>query len=172
MFKTILVPMDNSETTNGGLDEAIRIAKASGGRLRLFHAVDDVAFAVALQACDPCVIDWRSIFEAEGRALLESAVATARAAGVEADSALSVDYTRTIAERVADEVRQCGADLIVIGTHGRRGVARAFIGSVAEDILRQSSIPVLLVRTEAAAKTAPASPGFPTTVSTAETAAA
>ncbi len=57
--------------------------------------------------------------------------------------------TGRVAEAIVDEARESGCDLIVIGTHGRRGIGRALLGSDAENVLRHATVPVLLVRERA-----------------------
>lgn len=69
--------------------------------------------------------------------------------GVPSDTALSADFAVPVSQRVVAEARRCAADLIVIGTHGRRGMKRLLLGSSAESVLRESAIPVLLVRNAA-----------------------
>jgi nucleotide-binding universal stress UspA family protein len=70
----------------------------------------------------------------------------AKAAGVDFDSHL-IDFPgQRLGQTIADEATQWGADLIVVGTHGRRGFSRALLGSGAEQILRMAPVPVLVMR--------------------------
>ncbi len=155
MYQRILVPVDGSDTSNRGLDEAIKIASMTHGKLMLMHAIDDLSFSFALQTSIAYANDWQAFMRQDGEAILERARARAGAAGVEAEVTLSDRYARPVHERIADEANRWDADLIVIGTHGRRGLQRVLMGSAAEGVLRLATKPVLLVRsveTEAATR--------------------
>ncbi|PNG59955.1 MULTISPECIES: universal stress protein [unclassified Variovorax] len=146
MYQRILVPIDGSPTSRHGLEEAIRVAKLTQGRLRLFHVIDELSFALAMDAYSGYAGDWLNILRENGRRLLDDATASARAAGIEADAVLSDSFTGAVHELVNAEAAKWPADLIVLGTHGRRGVGRVVMGSSAEHILRYANVPVLLVR--------------------------
>jgi nucleotide-binding universal stress UspA family protein len=159
MYQRILVPVDGSPTSVRGLDEAIRIARLTQGQLRLLHVIDELSFALSMDAYAGYAGDWLDSLRAQGRTLLEGCKATAQAAGVEADMALRDTFTGSVHEQVTVEADSWPADLIVLGTHGRRGVGRFVMGSSAENILRYASVPVLLVRapaSESKAKSEPA----------------
>ena len=167
MYQRILVPVDGSSTSKLGLEEAIRLAKLTQGQLRLLHVIDELSFALGMDAYAGYSVDWLKVVRENGRRLLDEACATARAAGVEADTVLCDTFSSPVYELVNAEVRKWPADLIVVGTHGRRGIGRAVMGSGAENILRHASVPVLLVRApEAAPKAevqeAPAQVSLPT----------
>jgi nucleotide-binding universal stress UspA family protein len=81
-----------------------------------------------------------------GEKILEEGKSRAERAGVRAETVLIDNIMTRLSEAVTDQVQAWGADLLVIGTHGRRGVDRMLLGSDAEQILRSASIPVLLVR--------------------------
>jgi nucleotide-binding universal stress UspA family protein len=87
----------------------------------------------------------KSLFEC-GEAMLQEAKALAKSLGVETETQLCELGGGRVAEAIVQEARDAGCDLIVIGTHGRRGLSRALLGSDAERVLRQSPVPVLLVR--------------------------
>ncbi len=82
----------------------------------------------------------------DGEALLDRARNIAEAAGVEVETFLSFAHREPLHERIVAEARHRRADLIVLGTHGRRGVRRMVIGSTAEGVLRLAVTPVLLIR--------------------------
>jgi nucleotide-binding universal stress UspA family protein len=149
MYQRILVPVDGSTTSNRGLDEAIRIAKLTHGRLRLFHVIDDLSFALALGSESGYAEDLLKSLRGEGMKILDAAQATAQAAGVDVDTRLCDNCPGSVQEKVAAETLDWRADLIVLGTHGRRGAARLLLGSGAERILRCAPVPVLLVRAPA-----------------------
>jgi len=157
MYQRILVPVDGSATSKRGLEEAIRLAKLTQGRLRLFHVIDELSFALAMDAYAGYAGDWLKVLRENGRRILDEAVAAAQAAGIEADTQLCDSFSGSVHEMVNAEAAKWPADLIVLGTHGRRGVGRVVMGSSAEHILRYASVPVLLVRTpESEAKAEPA----------------
>lgn len=160
MYQRILVPIDGSETSTLGLAEAIRLAQLTGGRLRLLYVIDELSFALTMDAYAGHAGDWLKTLRESGSQLLDQAKAAAKAAGIEADTVLHDRFNGKLADSVAFEALQWAADLIVVGTHGRRGVGRLVLGSGAESILRTAPVPVLLVRTlEAVAANEPAQGG-------------
>lgn len=146
MYQHILVPIDGSQTSQRGLEEAIGLAKLTHGRLRFLHAVDDLSLALAMDAYSGQSREWMKQLREDGRRILDTAKARADAAGVEADTVLCDRATGAVHEQVTTEADIWHADLIVVGTHGRRGVNRLVMGSSAENILRHARVPVLLVR--------------------------
>ena len=146
-YKRILVPVDGSATSSNGLDEAARIARESGSRLLLLHVVDDtVAFSSPEGAGVNVVLD---ALRASGRSALGEAAEYARRARLQAKTLLVDNFTGRVAEAIVDQAKRWRADLIVMGTHGRRGMDRLLLGSNAELVVRNSTIPVLLVPGEA-----------------------
>jgi nucleotide-binding universal stress UspA family protein len=142
-YKRILVPVDGSATSNKGLDEAIKLARAAGAKIRLLHVVDDtLAFSSPDGAGANYVLD---ALRSSGRQALERAGDRVRRAKLEAESTLIENFTGRVAEAIVDQAKRWRADLIVMGTHGRRGVNRLLIGSSAELVVRSSTLPVLLV---------------------------
>ncbi len=156
IYQRILVPIDGSETAQRGLQEAIRLAKAGGGQLRLFHVIDDLSFALAMDAYAGQQGDWLATMREAGARVLSDAKSAAAAAGVPAEGVLHETAGTRLADAVAGEAAKWQADLIVLGTHGRRGVGRVLLGSGAESVLRSAPIPVLVVRSQAPAKQAQA----------------
>jgi len=145
MMQRILVPLDGSGPSQRGLQEAVSLARALGARLVLLHVVDDfpphlelapaAAYREALQR-----------LRQRGQALLDQAGEHAAAAGVGTESLLQEVGAQTVGDAIVQQVRACRCDLIVMGTHGRRGLQRVAMGSDAELVLRTSPVPVLLVR--------------------------
>jgi nucleotide-binding universal stress UspA family protein len=145
MYQRILVPVDGSDTARRGLEEAIRLSKELGGALRLVHIVDDTPLAMNPEtgiAAAPLVAD----FAEGGKQIIEEARAFAAGQGVQVDTALYENFTGRVAERILEDARKSGAELIVMGTHGRRGIRHAVLGSDAEAVVRGADVPVLLVR--------------------------
>lgn len=145
MYRRILVPVDGSDTANRGLEEAIALGRALGSALRLVHIVDDSALALnpeAGVAAAPLVED----FAASGKQVLEEARAFAESRGSQAETVLHENFTGRVADRIVEEATKWGAELIVMGTHGRRGLRHAVLGSDAEAVVRGAHVPVLLIR--------------------------
>lgn len=151
MYQRILVPVDGSPTSNSGLAEAIRLAHLTNGRLRLVHVIDEVSFALPMDAYAGYAGFSLTALRENGAEILRKAKATVDAEGLSADIALHENFAGSVYELVAAEAAKWPADLIVIGTHGRRGVRRLLLGSSAENILRHATVPVLLVRMPQAA---------------------
>ena len=150
MYQRILVPVDGSATSNAGLAEAIRLARASGGRLRLIHVIDDQSLGFGMAAFGEYPGNWLEVLRDNGHDVLATGASQAKAAGVPAETFLHDAFLGSVAEIVGKEAAHWPADLIVLGTHGRRGLGRLVLGSDAERILRSSTVPVLLVRGAAA----------------------
>lgn len=146
MYQKILVPIDGSDTSKLGLEESIRLAKSTGGRLRLIHVIDDLSLALAMDGYSGHPGEWLNELRAEGARILQDAADVALQSGVIVDTKLKEHFKGTVSELVIAEAQGWSADLIVIGTHGRRGLGRIVLGSSAESILRNSPIPVLLIR--------------------------
>jgi nucleotide-binding universal stress UspA family protein len=146
MYQHILVPYDGSATSSRGLDEAIRLARLTGASVRLLHMIDVLAFATGFETAAVYVGDVIPYMKQAGERILEEGKARVENAGVKADTVLVDSIAIRLSESVNDQVTAWGADLIVIGTHGRRGVARLLLGSDAEQIVRTALVPVLLVR--------------------------
>jgi nucleotide-binding universal stress UspA family protein len=150
MFKRILVPIDGSHTAGLGLDEAIKLAKNQNTSLYLFHVVDEVSI---LQSAD--VSGWMNTeglmaaVRRDGETLLANAEAKVRRHGVKVKSLLIERISGIVADLIVKQAKQCKADLIVLGTHGRRGIRRVVMGSDAERVVQSTTVPVLLVRSAA-----------------------
>lgn len=157
MFKQVLVAVDGSPTSNRGLKAAIGLAADQHASLAIVHVVDTMASMayvgdmsyVPASYVDDMLDDLRS----SGRRILGKAEGTARDAGVEATTFLVETKGGTVAEAILAQARKARADVIVLGTHGRRGLSRVLMGSDAETVLREARVPVMLVRApEAAAR--------------------
>jgi nucleotide-binding universal stress UspA family protein len=145
MYKKILVPVDGSPTSLCGLREAIRLAKDQGASLRLLHVVDELLVGMYVQTA----IDYEAFVKAvreRGKQVLENMQAETRAQGLTAESELVETVGGRAAEAIVDAAVRWRADLIVMGTHGRKGMGRLLMGSDAELVLRSSAIPVLMIR--------------------------
>ena len=145
MYQHILVPVDGSATSLKGLSEAIGLAKVTGGQIRLLHMVDTLSVASAMGAY-AISTDVMEQLREEGEQILQRARLQALAEGVATDVVLDDSVHGRLADWVVAQARAWPADLVVLGTHGRRGVGRLLLGSDAEQVLRISPVPVLLVR--------------------------
>jgi nucleotide-binding universal stress UspA family protein len=146
MYKRILIPVDGSETSNKALVAALQLAREAGGRVRLVHVVEELAYLSGYAQFGGYSGELITAMRESGTKLLNDAMAIAQAAGVEADNLLLDNFGGRLAEVVADAAKQWNADLIVVGTHGRRGAGRVLLGSGAEQIIRLAPVPVLVVR--------------------------
>lgn len=148
MYARILVPVDGSAASSQGLNEAIELARNLKARLRLVHVVEpwvmvtaDYMVGTAHQVADS--------IRAVGAALLKDCEKRVTSAGVDADVELIETVGASAGECIVRKAEEVNADLIVCGTHGRRGVRRLLMGSDAEHIVRRAPVPVLLVRHQA-----------------------
>ena len=146
MYTHILVPLDGSPTSDRGLEEAVKLAKLTGARLRLVHVVDDLIYATGMDNVGAMTADLIALVRGDGERLLKTGQARVEASGVPVETALFDSFTGRVCDLVVAEATKWPADLIVLGTHGRRGVGRLFMGSDAEQIVRLATVPVLLVR--------------------------
>lgn len=146
MYQRILVPVDGSVTSAKGLDEAINLARLTNADLRLVHLVDQLTFYPGLELYGPYPGDLIPMLRETGEKVLAQAKAQVQAQGIKVDSKLFDNFSSRLSDMVIDEAKSWGADLIVIGTHGRRGISRLMLGSDAEQIVRMAPVPVLLVR--------------------------
>ncbi|RQM54289.1 MULTISPECIES: universal stress protein [Burkholderia] len=155
MYKNVMVAVDGSPSSKRALDEALKVAASCGARLFAVFAVDKSILLAYGGRIDPDALldDVRR----DGTAVLHDAERAISHAAVNGDTELiETELGQDVAERLQRYVAEHAIDLAVIGTHGRRGVRRLFLGSVAERFLRGSSCPVLLLRSDdpAPAKTA------------------
>jgi nucleotide-binding universal stress UspA family protein len=144
MYGKILVPIDGSETSAMGLNEAIRLAKNQGARIRLVHVVNELLVVLP----DAYVNIGRVVDELRraGKSVLDMSESTVRSAGVEVDTTLIEAMGNQAGDQIIRQAKEWGADLIVCGTHGRRGIRRIVMGSDAEYIVRHTPVPILLIR--------------------------
>jgi len=127
-FRHILVPVDGSPSSDKALDEAIRLAIFSAAKISLLHVLDDLSHV-----------------RATGESLLAKQGEKILARGLPVECVLIAGGSGRICDHVAEHARISQADLIVVGSHGRRGVGRVLLGSDAEQIIRQAPVPVLVV---------------------------
>jgi nucleotide-binding universal stress UspA family protein len=141
MYKKILVPTDGSEPSNAALQEALKFAKTLGSAVRIVYVWQPMSYILAEGP-----VDLSAAMRREGQVILDGAAANAREAGVAAEIALVEAGDRRVPAAIAEEAVRAQSDLILMGTHGRRGFEHLVLGSVAEGVLRRASVPVLLLR--------------------------
>lgn len=145
MYKHILVPVDGSPTSMLGLTEAIKLAKEAKATLRILHVVDefiaDTSFGTGLYYGK-----WVEAIREGGKRTLAAANEFARNQDCEAELILVDTIGGRAADVIVEQAKAWPADLIVIGTHGRRGLSRLVMGSDAELVVRESPVPVLMIR--------------------------
>lgn len=144
MYRLILVPVDGSDASAAGLEEAIRIGRHVGARLHLMNIVDDQSFNVEGDAeASSALFD---VVREQGEKVLRRAQAQAEAVGVVTATALVRSGRSSLQALVARQADECGADLIVLGTHASRSLSRLFMSHDAGHLLNDVAVPVLLVR--------------------------
>jgi len=147
MYAKILVPVDGSATSTAGLNEAIKLAKSLGSKIRILHIVNEliVDYAYGSGVYAGTVID---SMRGDGQKVLDEAKAFARQQGIEPEAVLIESIGGPAAQFIVEQAKNWPADLIVMGTHGRRGIRRLALGSDAEVVMRSAPAPILLVRQE------------------------
>jgi nucleotide-binding universal stress UspA family protein len=139
VYENVLVPTDGSPSTDHAVRHALDLAQRYGARLHALYVVDTAAVA-SLETGSEVVLD--SLHE-EGERAVERVATAAADAGVEAETHV---VTGPPARRIVSFADDEGMDLVVMATHGRRGVERFLLGSVTERVVRTADVPVLTVR--------------------------
>ena len=152
-FHHLLLCLDGSVSSASALREALALAQTCGARLSLLHVVQPWAFVQDPGSAESALQKGLALMREAGERLLAEAGAQALGLGLVVDAVLWMPRgqgPRRLWEIVNEQAQLSSADLIVIGSHGRRGVRRALLGSDAEQILRHASLPVLVVKGRAA----------------------
>jgi len=144
MFQRILVPVDGSITATYALHRAIEIALVTGAVVKAITVIDTMRFQYGIAEPDQLRMQLRLSSET----LIKTADALFEKAGIVAvaDIMESGPAMPDIASVIFECAKAFNADLVVMGTHGRRGFRRMLTGSVAQHFLRMSECPVLLMR--------------------------
>jgi nucleotide-binding universal stress UspA family protein len=143
MYDRILVPTDGSPAAERAVGHAIELATTFDATVHTLYVVD-VALYSSLEAGVDAVIE---ALEREGEAAVGEVESRCEAAGVDTETAVLVG---TVHRAIQEYVQDHDVDLVVMGTHGRQGVERFLLGSVAERTVRTSSVPVLTIRADEA----------------------
>lgn len=145
MFKRILVATDGSTPSAVALDQAIGLSRSCGARLRLVLVIEGVALLSVVDPYDHST-ELMEVLRQDSLKVLDESLARVRAAGVDGDCVLLDKSGLRLGEAVAQAAQTWEADLVVCGTHGRRGMSRLMLGSGADQIIRLATVPVLIVR--------------------------
>lgn len=145
-YKNIIVAIDGSETSSLALNEAIKLSISLQAKLSIIYVVDE--FPVNNIALGIDFDRYREEMIKEGTQILDTAkqIAKKNHLAVEVELVEIDDASKNISKKIIETVLKLKSDLLVLGTHGRGGFNRLILGSVAEETIRVSPIPVLLVR--------------------------
>jgi len=148
MYQRILLAVDGSRSSDLALSQAIIIAKGTGAEVKALFVVDDsdVFFEVGY-------FDTKALMDsivAHGQKVLDAAASKLGDAGIRHTTQLAERPVSPgqISSTIVAQADAWSADLIVLGTHGRRGVRRMLMGSVSEGVISKTNRPVLLIRSE------------------------
>ena len=147
MYRKILVPVDGSATSDRGFQEALSLAQQTGATLLILHVADTFPLTVGMEMATADT--WQQVSVAlrkHGQDIVDRAHRAAVARHVAAENRLVEGSTGQVADAIIETARLAQCDLIVMGTHGRRGFSHFALGSDAERVARQSPVPLLLVR--------------------------
>jgi nucleotide-binding universal stress UspA family protein len=144
VYKRIFVPIDGSYPSDLALREAIALAKDQNATIGIFHVIDLTATYSSVNS--PHVVERQNALQAEGQKVVAAGSEVVRGMGVQCDSKCISTFSKDICDLIDNEANHWSADVIVMGTHGRRGIRRMFLGSVAEGLARISNKPLLLIR--------------------------
>jgi nucleotide-binding universal stress UspA family protein len=151
MFKRIVVAIDGSRTSGRAFAAALDLAETNHAVLQAYYVVQSAPVYYDMPGYDPSAL--REELVEEGSTLGQSALAAMKRRGVEGGVAIaegsSVDDVSTLILQAATKFN---ADLLVMGTHGRKGLERLIVGSVAERVLREAKLPVLVIPAAAVAE--------------------
>lgn len=147
MYQRILVPLDGSATSARGLKEALALARTCRASVVLLHVLEYSPVMLEMATSTTWELVDRDL-RAQARDLIDAARSQAKAEGIACEGHVVDAAAQRVCDVVVAQSKQHRCDLVVMGTHGRRGVAHALIGSDAERVIRLSPVPVLLVRAD------------------------
>jgi nucleotide-binding universal stress UspA family protein len=145
MYRHILLPTDGSPASARAVESGIALAKTCGARATAMVAIDSFqTFGLAPDQFGLSEPQYTARARAHAQQVLDSIAAQAKAAGVPCDTVMrEADQTH---QAIIEAATAAGCDLIVMGSHGRRGMAALVLGSVAQKVLTHSALPVLVTR--------------------------
>jgi nucleotide-binding universal stress UspA family protein len=145
MYHHILIPVDGSDASKAGLRQVVQIATPDLSRVRLLHVIES---SMGGNSYDPGTVGDTIIQTRRdsGAAILVEAREVLTKNDLHAECILIESHGERVADRIIAQAREWPADLIIMGSHGRRGLARVAMGSHAAEVFRGSTVPVLLAR--------------------------
>jgi nucleotide-binding universal stress UspA family protein len=147
MYKNIMLALDGSKISDSLVEEVIKFTKGQSVNLRIVHVVDESFVHYGGPSFDYLSII--AAYRQDGEKILINAakkIASQSSTKPETSILELKPLQGRVAEVIIEAAKEWPADLLVIGTHGRRGFSRLFLGSVAENVVRIATTPVLLVR--------------------------
>ena len=144
MFKHILVPVDGSDTAQVAVAKTIELAKAFASTVTVMYVIDPYPFTGVGTDFAYGQAEYLSAATAEANASVHAAKESFASAGISVDT--SVIEAHTVWRGIVEAGAALGADLIVMGSHGRSGLEKLVLGSVAQAVLSHTKLPVLVVR--------------------------
>lgn len=144
MFKHILVPIDGSPTAEQAISKALAIAQAFKSAVTLIYVIDPYAFTGVGTDFAYGQAEYLSAITEEAQKSINAATQVFVAQGIDAHG--SVIEGRSIYQSILAAAESVNADLVVMGSHGRRGLQKLVLGSVTAQVLAHAHLPVLVVR--------------------------
>jgi nucleotide-binding universal stress UspA family protein len=144
LFKNILVPTDGSDLAAKAVEQSVRFAKEIGARITAVTVTEPFPWLSGTPSQLEAPLEYRKLAEAHAEKVLDTVSAAARSAGVACDT-LRIEHAQ-IYQAIIDAAAARECDLIVMASHGRRGVSAVVIGSETVKVLTHSTIPVLVYR--------------------------
>ncbi|MFB6127497.1 MAG: universal stress protein [Halolamina sp.] len=141
MYDDILVPTDGSPAVDRAVDHAVDLAQRHDAQVHALYIVDSSAFS-SLEGGTDAIIE---ALEEEGHAAVEAVTDAAENAGLDATSTVRTGTPHT---SILEYVEEAAVDAVVMGTHGRTGLDRMLLGSVAEKVVRHAEVPVMTVHAD------------------------
>lgn len=161
MFKHILSPVDGSPGSLAALAEVIGMARAFNAQVTVVYVVDPYPFTGVGTEFAYSQDEYLTAARAEARAALDLAAAQLTEADIRFETRIVESHA--IWRGVVDVINETGADLVVMASHGRRGLERLLLGSVTQSVLAHTQVPTLVVRQKPDAALEQAAPSDPDT---------
>lgn len=154
MYQHIAVAVDGSRTAQNALDHVCGLAKLNGAKITLIHVSNPAEYMATMAPEFLQYEGYEAVATTQGNQILANAVAHVQASlgenvSVQQHLIVMNRNTRDMAKSLADYAFSQQADLLVIGTHGRSGLMHLLMGSFAETVMRETRLPLLVIRREA-----------------------
>ena len=144
MFKHLLLPADGSDNARRAIEKAVAIARAFGGRVTAIYVIDPYTLSGVGADFAYGQAEYLSAARAEAEVAMAQVTQACEQAGVAVDTALVESHS--VSKGILAKAQEVGADLIVMGSHGKRGLEKLVLGSVTSQVLSHAHLPVLVVR--------------------------